>query len=129
MNPRRRVSFYLAPRNWWVGLYFGPSAVFIQLLPMLGVRIGRPGYRWETGPTPKRTTRVYVEPRDLWVGVYVEIDAVYVCPLPLLVLRVARQECRHCKAWVPWWNLGRMCSVCSWRTSMGGSPRRPPADL
>jgi len=36
-----RVRVYFEPRDWWIGLYIGPEAWYICVLPTLVLRIPR----------------------------------------------------------------------------------------
>lgn len=36
-----RLSLIFEPRDWWIGLYFGPDAVYLTLIPCLPFRWAR----------------------------------------------------------------------------------------
>lgn len=42
-NGWRRLSVYIEPRDWWVGVYVAPGAVFVCPLPTLVFRWQRAG--------------------------------------------------------------------------------------
>lgn len=54
----RRLSVYLEPRDWWIGVYVAPGAVFVCPLPMLVFRWQR---RTRLRPWPRLSDEKYRE--------------------------------------------------------------------
>lgn len=58
-----RLSLWFEPRNVLIGLRFTPEAVWVHLVPVLGLR-----WQWrKPGPGQRRTTPDNAERADEWM--------------------------------------------------------------
>jgi hypothetical protein len=95
-----RFSVVFEPRDLWVGVFAGPDAAYVALLPCLVVRRAR-----RSPVSRDLSTRLFrcgrfsvvFEPRDAWVGGYVGPKAVYVVLVPCVAFRWARQDGRSAR--------------------------------
>lgn len=71
----RRLSVYLEPRDWWIGVYVAPGAVFVCPLPTLVIR-------WQRRPRPISPARWAAARRAIEDDLVRELTRVDVIPPP-----------------------------------------------